>query len=67
MSIYLDTCCWNRLYDDLSVYKNRKQAAAVLKIIKWARQNGVTIWGSDALESEISQIQLTDSKKYAYV
>jgi len=67
MGIYLDTCCWNRLYDDLSVLKNRKQAVAILRIIKWARQNGVTIWGSDALEQEIAQLQTADPKKYALV
>ena len=65
MTIYLDTCCWCRPYDDHTVDKNRKQAVAILRIIKWARQHGFTVLGSDTLDEEIRRI--VNSDKHARV
>jgi predicted nucleic acid-binding protein len=49
------------------VDKNRKQAIAVLKIIKWARRHGIPILGSAALDAEIGQIAASNPVKYAKV
>jgi predicted nucleic acid-binding protein len=67
MRLYLDTCCWNRPFDDLAIGQNRNQAVAVVQIIKWARRHGVTIFGSDALETEIGKIKIKNAVKYAQV
>jgi predicted nucleic acid-binding protein len=62
MKLYLDNCCYNRLFDDLSVERNRVESEAILSIIKLAQQGLITIIGSDILEMEIDATSNIDKK-----
>ena len=54
--IYLDVCCFNRPYDDLSNSLIRLESEAVLTIIDHFEQGKLTILGSDVLVDEINRI-----------
>lgn len=56
MKIYLDNCCYNRLFDDRSNIKNYLEREAVLIIMQKAYDGEDRITGSDILEIEISKI-----------
>jgi hypothetical protein len=57
MKIYLDSCCLNRPYDDLSDETVRLESEAVLAIIDRCENGGEwEFWGSDVLLDEISSI-----------
>ncbi|GHV41815.1 hypothetical protein FACS189490_09450 [Clostridia bacterium] len=56
MRIYLDTCCLNRPYDDLSDNAVRMEAEAVLSIIDVCETGEWTFCGSDVLLDEILNI-----------
>jgi len=58
MKIYLDTCCYNRPYDDQSQTRIRAEAAAVDNIVVLARLYRYTVFGSDALDEEIGDIKV---------
>jgi predicted nucleic acid-binding protein len=62
MKLYLDNCCYNRLFDDLSVERNRVESEAILSIIKLAQQGLITIIGSDILDMEIDATSNIDKK-----
>jgi predicted nucleic acid-binding protein len=62
MKLYLDNCCYNRLFDDLSVERNRVESEALLSIIKLAQQGFITIIGSDILDMEIDVTSNIDKK-----
>jgi predicted nucleic acid-binding protein len=62
MKLYLDNCCYNRLFDDLSVERNRVESEAILSIIKLAQQGFITIIGSDILDMEIDATSNIDKK-----
>jgi predicted nucleic acid-binding protein len=62
MKLYLDNCCYNRLFDDLSIERNRVESEAVLSIIKLAQQGFITIIGSDIVEMEIDANSNIDKK-----
>ena len=54
--IYLDTCCFNRPFDDLLQDRVRLECEAVLSIIAHGEQGKVILLGSDILVDEISNI-----------
>lgn len=56
MRIYLDTCCYNRPYDDQSQNRIHDESEAVLSILHRSQTTDDTILGSDILKWEISQI-----------
>lgn len=62
MKVYLDNCCYNRLFDDRSNIKNYLEREAVLIIMQKAFDNELEIIGSDILEIEISKIRNEERK-----
>ena len=52
-TLYLDNCCYNRLFDNRSVIKNYLEREAVLIILDQAFQNKIEIAGSQILELEM--------------
>jgi predicted nucleic acid-binding protein len=69
MKLYLDSCCYNRPYDDQTQEKIHMEGEAVLAIINKCKQNNDEIAGSYALDLEINQIDDTEKRekiKYFY-
>lgn len=62
MKIYLDNCCYNRLFDDRSNIKNYLEREAILIIMQKAYDGEEEIIGSDILDIEISKI-INDEKR----
>lgn len=56
LKLYLDCCCFNRPYDDLSQEKVRHECEAVLTIIRNCEIGQWDIVGSDVLDDEINRI-----------
>jgi hypothetical protein len=57
MKIYLDTCCYNRPYDDQTQERIHLEGEAVLAIINRRKQSNDEIIGSPVLDFEIGQIE----------
>ncbi|MDR2049766.1 MAG: PIN domain-containing protein [Treponema sp.] len=57
MKLYLDTCCYNRPYDDQTQERIHLEGEAVLAIINKQEQNNNEIIGSPVLDFEIGQIE----------
>ena len=57
MKVYLDNCCYNRLFDDRSNIKNYLKREAVLIVMQKAFDGELEIIGSDILEIEMSKIK----------
>ena len=55
MKIYLDACCLNRLTDDQSQARIRREAEAVEKILRLARDRIIQWIASEALVDEIER------------
>jgi len=69
MKFYLDSCCYNRPYDDQTQEKIHMEGEAVLAIISKCKQIDDEIAGSPALDLEIEQIndiEKKDKVKYFY-
>jgi predicted nucleic acid-binding protein len=67
MKLYLDTCCYNRPYDDQTQETVHIEGEAVLGIVNVCRKNGGEIIGSPVLELEIDKINdLEKMKKVRY-
>lgn len=62
MKVYLDNCCYNRLFDDRSNIKNYLEREAVLIIMQKAYDGEIEIVGSDILEIEISKIIIPEKR-----
>ncbi len=56
MKVYLDNCCYNRLFDDRTNIKNYLEREAILIIMQKAYDGEDEIIGSDILDIEISKI-----------
>ena len=56
MRIYLDTCCYNRPFDDQSQNRIHDESEAVLSILHRSQTADITILSSDILKWEIAQI-----------
>ena len=54
--IYLDSCCFNRPFDDLSQEKIRLECEAVLTILKYCDEGRWAAYKSDILDDEIDRI-----------
>jgi predicted nucleic acid-binding protein len=61
MKLYLDSCCYNRPYDDQTQERIHLEGEAVLAIIHKVRENNDEIIGSPVLDFELKQI--TDNEK----
>ncbi len=57
MKVYLDNCCYNRLFDDRTIIKNYLEREAVLLIMEKAFEHELEIVGSQALAVEIMNNQ----------
>lgn len=57
MKIYLDNCCFNRLFDDRQNIKNYLEREAILIIMQKAYDQELEIVGSDILKLEMTQIK----------
>ncbi len=53
MKIYLDTCCYNRPFDDLSQERVRIESEIILNIMQKGIQGELEIVGSDIVKHEI--------------
>lgn len=56
MKVYLDTCCYNRLFDDRSNIRNYLEREAVLLIFEQVYAGLMEIVGSDIVDNEILKI-----------
>jgi len=56
MKIYLDTCCYNRPYDNQAQQRIRLEAFAVMAAVALCKVVGYGIVGSFAVESELAKI-----------
>jgi predicted nucleic acid-binding protein len=57
MKLYLDTCCYNRPYDDQTQERIHLEGEAILAIINKREQNNDEIIGSLVLDFEMEQIE----------
>ena len=55
MKIYLDVCCFNRPFDDLSQDKIRLEAEAVLTILRHCQSEKWELVGSKIIDFEVSK------------
>lgn len=56
LRVYLDNCCYNRLFDDRTNIKNYLEREAVLIVMQKAFDGELEIVGSDILEIEMAKI-----------
>lgn len=63
IKLYLDTCCYNRPFDDLKQEKVRIEAQAIINIIKIYNNKKIKIYKSRALEFEISKISNSNKRR----
>jgi len=69
MRLYIDVCCYSRLYDDQTQVKIYMESEAILNLINISKKNNDDIIGSPALDLEIDQIDNTEKRnkvKYFY-
>src|SRR5207249_7378087 len=65
--IYLDACCLNRLTDDQSRVRIRKEAEAVEQILRLARAKAIEWLSSDGLRTEVANNPDVERKDEAEV
>lgn len=63
LRIYLDNCCYNRLFDDRSNIKNYLEREAVLIIMQKAFDGEFELVGSDILKIEMGNISDPEKRK----
>jgi predicted nucleic acid-binding protein len=63
MKLYLDSCCYNRPYDDQRQERVHLEGEAVLAIINKRKQHDTEIIGSAALDIEIEQMGNTEKQE----
>lgn len=56
MRIYLDTCCFNRPFDDQTQDRIRLESEAVRLILQHVERGNLKLIGSEMLQYEIAQI-----------
>ena len=56
MKVYLDSCCFNRPFDDIAQDKIRFECEAVLAILKSCDEGLLDVFRSDVLDDEIDRI-----------
>ena len=62
LKIYLDNCCYCRPFDDLTLDKTQREAAAVQKIAALAKNGKITLVSSQFVKYEMEQIQLEQKR-----
>lgn len=63
MRVYLDNCCYNRLFDDRSNIKNYLEREAILLVFMLVCNNEITVVGSEVLKAEIAAMNNQLKKK----
>ena len=63
MRIYLDACCLNRPFDDLSIDRNRFESEAVISILEHVRNKRWEWVSSSALTIELEQAPSSSKKQ----
>ena len=63
IKLYLDNCCYNRPFDDLSQEKISLEASAIEFILREHLKNELKIYKSLAIDFEISKIKDGNKKK----
>jgi predicted nucleic acid-binding protein len=61
--IYLDVCCLNRPFDDLTQERIRLEAEAVLLILDRCQSGRLELLGSEAIDFEIARIPDVDRRQ----
>jgi len=61
----MDSCCFNRPYDDLSDAMVRMESEAIISIVDQCEHHDFIIYGSDVLVDEFSR--MTDTVKFEKV
>ena len=56
LTLYLDTCSYNRLFDDRSIVKNYLERETIILILQLAYESKLKIVSSEVLDVEISVI-----------
>ena len=62
MKIYLDVCCLNRPFDDLTQDRVRLESEAVLTILNHGQTENWHLLNSEVIEIEISKIPEDDKR-----
>jgi hypothetical protein len=56
LKLYLDTCCYNRPFDDQTDDKIHMESESIISIIKLFSKKQIEILGSEIIDYEISKI-----------
>ena len=67
MKLYLDICCYSRLYDDQMQVKIYMESEAILNILNISKINNDDIIGSPALDLEIDQIDDAEKRNKIFL
>ena len=62
LKLYLDNCCYNRPFDDLSNQKNYIESQAIIVILDLYKKDKLDIYKSKILDYEISQMKNSRKK-----
>lgn len=60
VSVYLDVCCLQRPFDDLSQTRVRVEAEAVTLILSYVEENRISLVSSEAIDYEVNRISNTE-------
>jgi predicted nucleic acid-binding protein len=63
MKIYLDNCCYNRPYDDLTIADNGNEATAKLFIQSLVKYGSLTLVYSFMSVTEVTDSKITENKR----
>ncbi|MDR0424305.1 MAG: hypothetical protein LBH39_02415 [Clostridiales Family XIII bacterium] len=63
MRVYLDVCCLNRPFDDLTQERVQFESDAVLSILSRCQAGKWTLVSSEAIDLELSKMQNSDKLK----
>ncbi len=61
--IYLDVCCLNRPFDDLTQERIRLESEAVLLILERCQSGSLNLLGSEAIDFELSRLVDVDKRQ----
>ena len=62
LKVYLDNCCFNRPFDDLSIGNNRNEASAKMFIQSLIKYNNIELYYSFVSQAEIEENPFDDIK-----
>lgn len=54
---YLDTCCFNRPFDDQTQLRVQLESRAVLRVLEFVRRDEWALIGSDAINAELAAMR----------